>query len=84
MGNVYFYCRRNEQDNKLVCKVDDLIYNTKELEKNQVASIINQLSIKHKNSITLNMTEKEVFTPSIKTIHPQLKSIANKCSPLFK
>lgn len=72
-GKVYFYCRRNPDKNKIVADVYDLLPVSKELEKEQYSSIIQQLY--GKNNVP--------SAPSVQTVHNELRTVATQNNLIF-
>jgi hypothetical protein len=80
-GKVFFYCRRNDNNHKIIADISDLMPSTKELERNQLHSIINQLQKQTPNPPRpLGISA----APTPFTLHSQLRTIASQGSLVFK
>jgi hypothetical protein len=74
-GKVYFYCRRNPDKYKFAADVSDLLPGSKDLEKSQYSSIIQQISdVKMTNVSSL---------PSVYSVHNQLRTVASQTNSIF-
>lgn len=84
-GKVYFYCHSNRDNHKAVADVSDLLTTTKELEKNQLQSVMNQLRGNNTSPPLPSSPPPTVgAAPCASTLHSHLRNLAARSNIIFK
>lgn len=81
-GKVYFYCRRNEEKNKCIADVSDLLPENKDLCQSHIQSIMAHTA--SNKEIPQKKTEQLLNPPSTVSLHSQLRSIGSRPNVVFK
>lgn len=74
LGKVYFHCRRNDQQSRIVADVSDLIPGA-DLTQNHALALINNIK---KNISPPQCINLEIGPPSVRTLHSQIRDLSNK------